>query len=208
MAFLTYVRSARCPRVWICDGYVHCGAHMMRIRQFLSCASGSSELTTLRKFAFIGTWLCLQKAIALIPRKPFREGVFKLPELVPIPNNRMIRPSISISNTSSTATVKLGYKAVLDVDGLQVGNATPYLEDWYSPDCDGTLLQVTPKHIKVTWTFSSHALEPGQSVSLGDWGIHFGSDWVTFDKSALTSTITLFDASGNVLDGPHATTGN
>jgi hypothetical protein len=114
----------------------------------------------------------------------------------------VLRPRVSITNTGSSGSLPLGTKIVLDLDGLPTMAATPMLEDWYSPEVSGVLQQVSPSHLKVTWTMDAHVLDPSQTLSVGEWGIHYGSNWAPFSKAGVQAILTIVDPSGTSVYGP------
>jgi len=112
---------------------------------------------------------------------------------------QMIRPRISVKNLSSIA-LEPGYQVFLTIPGVGSG-ALPTLEDWYSPDCQGSMIRSGTDGIVVRWIFDQYRLYAGQEVSLGDWGIHW-SDWRAIAKAGLAPLqISILDAQGNLIYG-------
>jgi len=78
------------------------------------------------------------------------------------------------------------------------------LNDWYSPEASGVLSVVSPTHLRVTWTTDTHALDPNQTLNLGEWGISYGSNWLPFSKTGVQATLTVLVPSGSTVYGPLA----
>jgi len=112
----------------------------------------------------------------------------------------MIRPRLTMQHLGGVA-LEPGYQVLLYVNGIGTGVQAPTLEDYYSPDCQGSIERVGNDGILVRWTFNSYRLYNGQQVGLGDWGIHW-ADWKAIAKSGLDSAkIVVVDAQGNVVFG-------
>jgi len=108
----------------------------------------------------------------------------------------MIRPQISLRNTGTTTSLEKGYEAILTVKGAVPFAQAPVLEGWYHPACQGRVELAADGSLKFHWTFTS-SLEPGQSIDLGQWGIHW-PDWRSWTKSGLVYQVEIRSAAGVV----------
>lgn len=75
------------------------------------------------------------------------------------------------------------------------------LEDWYSPDCQGVLTSSGQNYVVFQWLFDRFNLEPEQSVSNGEWGVHLSS-WQNLESDLFSNAVwVVLDKNNNVVFG-------
>jgi hypothetical protein len=110
----------------------------------------------------------------------------------------MIRPRATISHISGP-NIDAGYRvfAFMDLEG----NDLPVLENWYSPDCSGSIQRTRQGRVRLEWNFNRYALQAEQTVNLGEWGLHW-SNWTAINKPAFENAQwVILDAQNQVLFG-------
>ncbi len=115
-----------------------------------------------------------------------------------VSESNMIRPVVTVRNASVQGSLGAGYHLVLKIKATTAFTTLPVLEDWYSPSTSGTVKLASDGSLVVDWLFGPASLEPGLSVDLGQWGLHF-ADWRNWNKSGLTYDLSLLDANGQIL---------
>lgn len=106
-----------------------------------------------------------------------------------------IRPHVTLSHRYGPVLLA-GYTVRLEFALPGSASSQPLLEKWYAPYAHGTLTRLANSRVRLEWTVPTYDLFAGQTLDLGEWGIHW-NNWSTIDKTGLASAqVTVYNTHG------------